>query len=201
MTSSDWSDGQGPSPREAREIAILHLSRFRTSSGRVLAHLAARGVDTSIARQVVLDLVADGWISDEQVARRIIAARQGRQAESRSRLRDRLKEQGIPGSVADRVLEDLPNDLDQARAALEGKFGKDLERYLDAGGTGLAGQSDTGDDGPGADATGEGPNFLLARCLRFLASRGFSPELSLAAVSRWLRETGNKEAGEGGEPD
>jgi len=149
---------------EVRSKAVSFIGISHKSSGRVRDFLNRSGVEQSLADQVVDTLIMDGYINDLRVARGIASARQGKKSESTSRLRQRLLAFGISDQAVYDLLEEIQADSITIEHLVNEKY-----RNVDLG-----------------SFSPEELNSWMMSALRFLSSRGFSRNLSLSAIRKFI---------------
>ncbi len=150
----------------ARRSAVDFIGISKKSSGRVTNALLNKGYSREISSLVVSDLIEDGYIDDERVARSILLSRTGTRAEGRIHLFARLLERGVPSEVAERVIPTFPPDsvtiIDFLRCSFKTEGPVELSR--------------------------EDFRPTLARTTRLLVRRGFSYDLVSYALSKFFIE-------------
>jgi SOS response regulatory protein OraA/RecX len=147
-----------------RSKAISFIGISHKSSGRVRDFLLRSGIDQSLAAQVVDTLIIDGYIDDLRVARGIVSTRQGKKTESTSRLRQRLLAYGISDQAVYDLTEELPVDSITIDNLVNEKY-----RIVDL-----------------SSFDSDELNSWKMSTLRFLSSRGFSSNLSLSAINKFI---------------
>lgn len=148
---------------QGRSSAIRMMGLSRKPSGRIEQHLLKEGFDQTVIREILASLQADGYLDDVRLAVRLVQRRSGTQSESKTRLRQRLNQQGLDPDAVERALLDATTDSIAALSALTGKF---KHATIDP-----------------SDRT------TLARMHRFLASRGFSADVTRSAIREFLKGT------------
>lgn len=147
-----------------RSKAISHIGISHKSSGRVRDYLYRSGVDHSLADEVVDTLIVDGYIDDLRVARSIASGRKGKKSESTARLRQRLLAFGVSDQAISDLMEELPTDAITIEHLVNDKF------------------QDTDFD----KLNHEELDLWTLSAMRFLNSRGFSRNLSLFAIRKFI---------------
>ncbi len=182
--------------QQARSSAIRFIGLGRKASGRVEDHLRREGFEPEVIQQVLVDLQVDHYIDDERLARRQVRGRSGAKAESSSRLAQRMSQSGLDEQAVHSALDELPDDRTLAREALAGRFGRPIqitdEDKHDQYETAVADYS--------SSSSRQGLEQQLAqrkirlKMQRFLASRGFSAEITREAIREfWKGYTDNDE--------
>ena len=151
--------------RKAREDAVAYIGISARTSGAVAASLRRSGYAEDVVAEVVDALAEDGYLKDREVARALLARADGKTAESREALRERMLRRGVPAGIAEETLGRVVDDRESATALLRGRF---PDREIDA----LETESEA--------------RHLAARMARFLASRGYDPETAAEAVGKVL---------------
>jgi regulatory protein len=151
--------------RKAREDAVAFIGISARTSGAVAASLRRFGHADDIVDEVVAGLSEDGYVKDREVARALLARNDGKAAEARDAMRDRMLRRGIPFEVAEETLADAGEDRATAVDLLHLKF---ADHEIEA----VASRAEA--------------NRLAVRMARFLASRGFDPETAAEAVGKAL---------------
>ena len=149
---------------EVRSKAVSFIGISHKSSGRVRDFLLRSGVEQSLADQVVDTLITDGYIDDLRVARSIVSTRQGKKTESTSRLRQRLFAYGIPDQAVFDLMEEIPMDSITIEHLVNEKYKNVDFSSFDS----------------------DELNSWMMSALRFLSSRGFSSNLSLSAIKKFI---------------
>lgn len=114
--------GKGPqSPEEWLQCAVRYLARFDRTAAQVERFLAGKGASPAQARQVTSRLSALRYLDDRAYATRWVEGRLARQPMGRARLKIELVEKGVAEALADEVLREALEGLDEetlARQAL-----------------------------------------------------------------------------------
>jgi SOS response regulatory protein OraA/RecX len=167
--------------QQARSAAIRFIGLGRKSSGRIEDHLRQAGFEPDTICQVLQDLKVDQYIDDERIARRQVRNRSGAKSESSVRIAQRLAQGGVDEDAVQAALQDLPDDRTAARDALAARFRRHLNQASD--------QQLDQDAEQQMDHRMEQPldrrmeqRKINLKMQRFLASRGFSAEITREAV-------------------
>ncbi len=127
--------------------ALRHLSRREHSRAELARKLSEHEPDAELIQQLLDQLQAQGWLSDDRFAEGLVRAKASRYG--MRRLRADLQAKGISAESATKALQDHPGDeLERARAWWARKFGQAPESPQDR-----------------------------ARQMRHLLSRGFEPDV------------------------
>lgn len=149
---------------EVRSKAVSFIGISHKSSGRVRDFLNRSGVEQSLADQVIDTLIVDGYIDDLRVARSMVSTRQGKKTESTSRLRQRLLAYGVSDQAVYDLMEEIPTDSIKIEHLVNEKYRDVKFSALDP----------------------EELNSWMMSAMRFLSSRGFSRNLSLSAIRKFI---------------
>ena len=157
-----FRDPEQPAPKRPgpslKARAVSLLSRREHSRQELFRKLAPHAESPEALEQVLDDLARENWQSDERFAHGLVNRQAGRQGASR--ILSTLRQHGLDADTLSELGDSLRNtELDRAREVWQKKFGKAPE-----------------------DAREH------ARQIRFLASRGFSPEL-LRTILREAKES------------
>jgi regulatory protein len=152
--------------RKAYQAGIRHLARRARSRAEIRGHLEARGYPPGIIEATLSRLMDEGLVDDRELALSHVENRERFSPRSRFALGYELKQRGIDPSVRDEVLA----QVDEHRSAREAVARRQhLWRHLD-------------------------PEVFKRKVLGFLRNRGFSAEVSMAAIedalSRQNQENG-----------
>jgi len=169
----------------ARSAAIRFIGLGRKTSGRIEDHLQQAGYEPDTIRQVLQDLKNDQYIDDERIARRQVRSRSGAKSESTVRLAQRLAQGGVDEEAVQAALQDVPDDRTAAREALAARFGRQLnqasnqqlDQQLDQN---AIQQLDHRVDQQMAQRLEQ--RKISMKMQRFLASRGFSAEITRETI-------------------
>jgi SOS response regulatory protein OraA/RecX len=160
--------------QKGRTKAITWLGINRKSSGRVAAYLQQQGFNGTVLDQILSSLKDDGYLDDNRLARYLVSQRQGRYAESRAALGQRLQRLGLDSTSIESALPAASDDLQAANELVETRFRRQFADVAD-----MAAEDDP--------AARERALFLLQQKVgRFLAGRGFS----MATIVSVLRKNG-----------
>lgn len=177
--------------QQARSSAIRFIGLSRKSSGRVIDFLRREGFEQVVIDQTLADLRADQYIDDERLARRQARSRTGTKAESGARLAQRLSQGGLDAQAVQVILEEKADDRTCAREALVGRFGRP---GCLTGKAGIVMNGHPADEGNGSEQDATDPatlrtaqNNLNLKMQRFLASRGFSAEVTREAIREFWK--------------
>ena len=103
--------------------ALRHLSRREHSRAELARKLAEHEPDAEVIQQLLDQLQAQGWLSDERFAESLVRAKANRYGVRR--LRADLQARGVSAESASKALLDHPVDeLERARAWWTRKFGQ-----------------------------------------------------------------------------
>lgn len=103
--------------------ALRHLSRREHSRAELARKLAEHEPDAKVIQQLLDQLQAQGWLSDERFAESLVRAKANRYGVRR--LRADLQARGVSAESASKALLDHPVDeLERARAWWTRKFGQ-----------------------------------------------------------------------------
>lgn len=132
---------------DLRARALNYLARREYSRDELYRKLRPFAEDSSSLEDLLADFSARGWLSERRFVEQILRARQAKYGSLR--IAHELRQKGVAAAlIGDAVAEIKAGELEAARAVWRRKFGT-----------------------PPADA-GE-----RARQMRFLHSRGFTPEV------------------------
>ncbi len=102
-------------PLAARKKAMDFLARREYGHAELVGRLIAAGFEAETAGAAVATLTADGLQDDRRFAEHFATARTGR-GTGPVRIRQALKERGIPSALVDQVIGELDTDwFEQAR--------------------------------------------------------------------------------------
>ncbi len=90
--------------QEALDRAFKFLSRRERTEAQVLARLERDGVEQPLAAEVVVQLVADGYLSDERYAVLYAEDRRSLDGWGNERIAAHLQEAGIPRGIIETVV-------------------------------------------------------------------------------------------------
>lgn len=117
---------------KARQLAIGWLARREHSRAEVVAKLARKGCAEEIAKRIVGNLAAEGYLSDERLAEAVARSRR-RRGYGPLRIRKDLEQKGLADEAiahwADTKAADWSAQLECVRRK---KFGDRLPRDFDA---------------------------------------------------------------------
>jgi regulatory protein len=86
-----------------RERAMRLLARREYASGELSRRLQAQGAPSALAREVVAQLVQEGWVSDERFTGAFVRSRRSR-GDGPLKLRAELRERGVAADIiADQI--------------------------------------------------------------------------------------------------
>lgn len=106
-------------PDQARRAAYDLLSRKAWSRAELTARLIRRGVSETVARQVVAELEAQGYVDDRAFARQWAEARAGRQRLGSRRISEELRLKGIPRPLVEAAIREAFSETPEEVQALE----------------------------------------------------------------------------------
>ena len=166
-------DRPPPDRQRAWDYLLNVLSRQAYTVAELRTKLARRRVEEPVADELIAKLIELRLVDDESYAEQYVASRQ--EARGRLALRTELLRKGVAEALVDERVGRL--DEDQQLTAAVGLLRKHAWRYQPAA-----------DSGP----TSEGDEYAALQRLRqaeakakaFLARRGFSPDVVVAAVER-----------------
>ena len=115
----------------ARMTAISFIGISHKSSGRVRAYLSNKGFGSETVQMVVSDLFEAGYIDDYRVAAALIRKRTGRQAESKSVLKRRLRAAGISESAILECEDLFVSDENSLEDLIQRKYFSDLTKKME----------------------------------------------------------------------
>ena len=137
-----------PEPGDLRERALRLLARREHSRAELVRKLEHAGFARDDIAPLLDAFEAQNWLSDRRFAESYVADHRARAGSVK--LAYDLRQRGVPDSIIETVLSDnRDSELDRAREVWKKKFGA-----------------------PPADAVGK------ARQMRFMLSRGFTPEIT-----------------------
>ena len=90
--------------RRTRNYAMGLLSRCEFPTAGLTQRLIKHGVEQELAQDVVREIEQDGWIDDENYARRRIRKLQEQEGRSSEECRTRLKAEWVNTSIVERLL-------------------------------------------------------------------------------------------------
>jgi SOS response regulatory protein OraA/RecX len=160
--------------QKGRTTAITWLGIDRKSSGRVAAYLQQQGFSGTVLDRIIASLKDDGYLDDERLARHLVRQRQGRQAESRAALGQRMQRLGLDSTSIEAALPEASEDLRAASALIETRFSRQFAEVTD-----MSVENDP-------NARDRALFLLQQKVGRFLAGRGFST----STIVRVLRKHG-----------
>lgn len=112
-----------PEFEKARELAVAFIGIDRSkSSGRVRRNLIQKGVEASLADQVVSYYQDIDYINDQRAAKRIAARYKGRRLRSRRAMSSVFIQNGIPAPVAREESLRLASDQETALSLCQAHF-------------------------------------------------------------------------------
>ncbi|MBR2750326.1 MAG: RecX family transcriptional regulator [Clostridiales bacterium] len=151
---------------EARNKAIKHIGLSVSSSGKTTEYLQNLGFDRELVREVVDQLIEDGYVDDRKVARKIIRQRSGAKSESRMKLFARLEEAGVSRQLIEQVFdEEDVNDEETIMEVIRDRFP--------------------------VDSFSDDPREVrnqIAKAVRYLESRGYSTSLAVASFRKLIHD-------------
>lgn len=106
-------------PDQARRAAYDLLSRKAWSRAELTVRLVRRGAAEAVARQVVADLEAQGYVDDQAFARQWAEGRATRQRLGSRRISEELRLKGIPRPLAEAAIREAFSDTPEEVRALE----------------------------------------------------------------------------------
>lgn len=162
--------------QEGRIAVISWLGIARKPSGQVANKLKKLGYAEDIIKLVLDSLEEDGYLNDDAAAGRIISQRNGRLAESRYALNQRMQRLGIKDTSIDSVLPGAQTDLEAASQLVDARFGKIIEQStLNSGSEYLKIQDPA-------------IKKLYFKIGRFLLGRGFSQSVILQVLGEYFSD-------------
>lgn len=147
---------------EARAIAIRHIGISTYSSGKIYNYLINKGVNESIAHDVVEELIKRDYINDYRASRIILLQRNGYYQESKYYLYNRLLQGGVNEAIADSYINELDDDTITIKSLFEAQYNR-----LD-------------------DASRSDREFLIKTFMSLAKRRGYSNSLSTQALKTYL---------------
>lgn len=110
---------------EAKSLAVRYLSMKLRTGKEVRVKLQDEGYDSVCIEKVIDELKAIGYINNKLYAQKYVYDRSKLKPLSKKLLKQELQSRGIPGDVADEVLDDWKvEDMVVAESLLKRKFGK-----------------------------------------------------------------------------
>ncbi len=110
---------------EAKSLAVRYLSMKLRTEKEVRVKLNDEGYDSVCTEQVIDELKAIGYINNKLYAQKYVFDRSKLKPLSKKRMKQELQAKGIPGDIADEVLNDWRiEDNFVAESLLKRKFGK-----------------------------------------------------------------------------
>lgn len=104
---------------QARRAAYDLLSRKAWSRAELTARLVRRGAPELLARQVVAELEAQGYLNDQAFARQWAEARASRQRLGSRRISEELRLKGIPRPLVEAAIREAFSEAPEEVQALE----------------------------------------------------------------------------------
>jgi regulatory protein len=111
--------------RAARAAALDALSRRDHSSEELRGKLLGKGYDTTVVAELMDRLRAEKFLDDARYLENFVAYHAGR-GQGPNRVREKLRNLGLPGAALDATLAAYPDWLAQLKRAREKKFGTSL---------------------------------------------------------------------------
>ena len=170
------SKNQATQIQEGRIAAINWLGIARKPSGQVANKLKKMGFSEETIKLVLDSLQEDGYLNDDTAAVRLVSQRNGRLAESRYALNQRMQRMGIKDTVIDSVLPGALTDLEAASQLVGVRFGKTIEQSIQN-----AGQDYLGLQDPVVKK-------LYFKIGRFLLGRGFSQSVIRQVLGEYFSD-------------
>ena len=141
-----------PEPGELRERALRLLARREHSRAELVRKLEQAGFDTSDIQPLLDEFEQKNWLSDRRFAESYVADHRARAGSIK--LAYDLRQRGVSDSIIEAVLSDSrDSEIDRAREVWKKKFG-----------------------------TAPSDMTEKARQMRFLQSRGFTPDIIRRAI-------------------
>lgn len=110
---------------EAKSLAVRYLSMKLRTEKEIRVKLQNEGYDSVCIEKVIDELKAIGYINNKLYAQKYVYDRSKLKPLSKKLLKQELQTRGIPGNVADEVLDDWKvEDMVVAESLLKRKFGK-----------------------------------------------------------------------------
>ncbi len=103
--------------KRAHSAALRYLGYRDRSCQEMKAYLTRKEFSPPVIRQVIDRLEENGYLDDARFAERFAAARLEQRRLGKKRLRHELLNKGIAGSLADRVLDGLFEDVEEQALA------------------------------------------------------------------------------------
>ena len=111
--------------REAKSLAVRYLSLKLRTEKEVKVKLQDEGYDSACIEQVIEELKSLGYINNKLYAQKYVFDRSKLKPLSKKLMKQELLAKGIPGDVADEVLDDWKiEDIVVAENLLKRKYGK-----------------------------------------------------------------------------
>lgn len=111
--------------REAKSLAVRYLSMKLRTEKEVRVKLQDEGYDSVCIEQVIEELKSIGYINNKLYAQKYVFDRSKLKPLSKKLMKQELQAKGIPGDVADEVLDDWKvEDIVVVESLLKKKFGK-----------------------------------------------------------------------------
>lgn len=148
---------------QARRAAYDFLSRKPWSRAELIDRLLRRGAPEALARQVVAELEAQGYVNDRAFARQWAEGRASRQRLGSRRIAAELQLKGIPRPLAEAAIREAFSEKPEEAQALEA-----ARRRLPALSRGSAAR-------------------VPAKLLDYLFRRGYPAEVARSVVRQLLR--------------
>jgi SOS response regulatory protein OraA/RecX len=111
------------------EMARKHLARYPKTSAEFLDHYERKGFPKPLLESILKNLREQGFIDDQDVARRHIERRLEHKHYGRYKILSELREKGIPRDEAERLLQEhYPPESEREQALEYADDHSDLER-------------------------------------------------------------------------
>jgi regulatory protein len=143
----------------ARQDAMKLLGKRALASAVVREKLAAKGHDTTVAEQVVRQLVADGWLDDRETAQAVVRGVVRKGPAGQTLLKERLLSRGLPDAIVEETVRQATakaTPFESALAAAQRQLQRDA--HLD-------------------------PAKAMRRAASMLARRGFEEDIIADAIA------------------
>jgi regulatory protein len=105
--------------KSARKFALRALGRRMHTAWEIFEALSRRGFGGGIVREVVEDLVRQGYINDHHFAQVWVTSRSVHQMHGRLRLLRDLRQKGVPDEIAEPVLREALTEETEVSIAIK----------------------------------------------------------------------------------
>lgn len=113
-----------PAFQKALSLALRHLKTQDLTGSQLESKLSKAGVESETSAEVVAWLSEKGFVSERRLTESLLLNSRWTRDKGDFRLREKLLQKGVPDSVIDEVLQDVPLAPEPARAmeVLQTKF-------------------------------------------------------------------------------